>query len=535
MTAKTRLAKSVLLGKNNVSSICWRELFSMRSLGFALNRAWVYLLFMGMATSSITWSGQPVPGIVFSTSTLVLFASLIAFAFASKTAHAILIKPGVRYLGPLFTSLGTILVASTTIPGTPQLAISLSAGLLTGIGSGIIDMGYGMLYRGVNSKQTCLEVPLAFLLSAVLFFLIEDLTSSAVSCVLSSLLPLISGFILFIHYNVWSPQEEFLYTPVAVSSKHLALRVGVCSCLVGAADSCVRAVFMAASEVVSTEFYHVPLVIASLFTVLLIWGCVLFSRDFNLRGIYKIAVLIMAFFFQLLPIFVGTPFEHTLALTGYGTFNALVWILLADITHTYQLNPFKVFGIGWGMLTLGVFIGSLIGELLCNLLMPFTPQVLSSVALVSTIAVLLSYMFVLKESDIVELTAPVESVTLTAELPEQNPLEQTPEVSSASAEIPADQDNVLSDFISQDDDAQDSPLKRRFVNRCNEIAQKYGLSDRETQIMIMYAKGRSYARIQEELFISRGTLTTHLRHIYQKMNVHNKQEFLDLIEQRNNE
>ena len=78
----------------------------------------------------------------------------------------------------------------------------------------------------------------------------------------------------------------------------------------------------------------------------------------------------------------------------------------------------------------------------------------------------------------------------------------------------------------------DRDIKPRFVSRCVEVAHQFGLSERETQIMILYAKGRSYTRIQEELYISRGTLTTHLRHIYQKMDVHNKQEFLDLIEQK---
>ncbi len=50
--------------------------------------------------------------------------------------------------------------------------------------------------------------------------------------------------------------------------------------------------------------------------------------------------------------------------------------------------------------------------------------------------------------------------------------------------------------------------------------------------MTLFAKGRSAARIQEELFISKGTVSTHLRHIYQKMDVHSKQELLDVIEDR---
>ena len=70
----------------------------------------------------------------------------------------------------------------------------------------------------------------------------------------------------------------------------------------------------------------------------------------------------------------------------------------------------------------------------------------------------------------------------------------------------------------------------RFQDRCLEVAAAFELSPKETEVMILFAKGRSAARIQEELFISKGTVSTHLRHIYQKMDVHSKQEMLDVIE-----
>lgn len=43
-------------------------------------------------------------------------------------------------------------------------------------------------------------------------------------------------------------------------------------------------------------------------------------------------MLVMAVFFMLLPVFTGfSEIESTIALAGYGTFNVLIWILLADI------------------------------------------------------------------------------------------------------------------------------------------------------------------------------------------------------------
>ena len=41
-------------------------------------------------------------------------------------------------------------------------------------------------------------------------------------------------------------------------------------------------------------------------------------------------------------------------------------------------------------------------------------------------------------------------------------------------------------------------------------------------------EGRTISRIQETLFISAGTVSTHIRHIYQKTGVDNRQELIDL-------
>ncbi|MFR5091378.1 MAG: response regulator transcription factor [Adlercreutzia equolifaciens] len=50
--------------------------------------------------------------------------------------------------------------------------------------------------------------------------------------------------------------------------------------------------------------------------------------------------------------------------------------------------------------------------------------------------------------------------------------------------------------------------------------------------MIMFAKGRNLAYIQEELFISKSTVSTHRQHIYKKLGIHSQQELLDLVSTR---
>ena len=97
-----------------------------------------------------------------------------------------------------------------------------------------------------------------------------------------------------------------------------------------------------------------------------------------------------------------------LALAGYGTFNVLIWMLLAEISSNYRLSSTEVFGIGWGMVTLGVLLGSIAGNIV-DRFAPFTPQFLSLIALIATMAVLLSFLFVFRESDLIALTEEPES------------------------------------------------------------------------------------------------------------------------------
>lgn len=79
----------------------------------------------------------------------------------------------------------------------------------------------------------------------------------------------------------------------------------------------------------------------------------------------------------------------------------------------------------------------------------------------------------------------------------------------------------------EDDAAQ--PLARTVSDTCLEMAQRYGLSPRETEVFTLLAQGRTRAFIQDELVLSGSTIKTHVSHIYAKMDVHDRQEMMDLI------
>ncbi len=52
----------------------------------------------------------------------------------------------------------------------------------------------------------------------------------------------------------------------------------------------------------------------------------------------------------------------------------------------------------------------------------------------------------------------------------------------------------------------------------------FDLSEREKEILALLVKGKSYKAIASECFISIDTVSTHARHIYEKLHVHSKSE-----------
>lgn len=67
-------------------------------------------------------------------------------------------------------------------------------------------------------------------------------------------------------------------------------------------------------------------------------------------------------------------------------------------------------------------------------------------------------------------------------------------------------------------------------NKCGpEKLSVYKITQRESEVVNLLIKGKSYKEICEELFISMPTVKTHVSNIYMKMNINNKVELINLI------
>lgn len=71
--------------------------------------------------------------------------------------------------------------------------------------------------------------------------------------------------------------------------------------------------------------------------------------------------------------------------------------------------------------------------------------------------------------------------------------------------------------------------KQELANRCQSLASEHGLSPREEEVLLLLAQHKTVGTIERELFIANGTVKTHIRHVYRKLDVHSRDELIDLL------
>lgn len=102
-----------------------------------------------------------------------------------------------------------------------------------------------------------------------------------------------------------------------------------------------------------------------------------------------------------------------------------------------------------------------------------------------------------------------------------------PRISDTDAEVQAGEAHG---GRSANDGTADSRDTLDLQSRVQLVTDAYGLSPRESEVLAIWATGRSCAYLEKQLFISHGTAKTHLTHIYAKTHTANREELLELMD-----
>lgn len=210
---------------------------------------------------------------------------------------------------------------------------------------------------------------------------------------------------------------------------------------------------------------------------------------FDARDARGVSLVYRLSFVLLLGVVLCTPFllqgnwfAHMLLDVSSFFFQLTMLMVSYQITIGFGMRPSAVFGAMRGVWAAAALAGIVVGDALWHAMAPQTIQLL---AVVLGLLVALAFVFVFTDRDCVKVLA----------------------------SMPAEEGRTP-----------------RFRARCGQIAQSCGISERELEVMMLTAKGRSAARIAEDLGVTLATVNSHVHHIYQKMGVHSRQELLDAIE-----
>ncbi|MDR1713381.1 MAG: helix-turn-helix transcriptional regulator [Coriobacteriales bacterium] len=75
----------------------------------------------------------------------------------------------------------------------------------------------------------------------------------------------------------------------------------------------------------------------------------------------------------------------------------------------------------------------------------------------------------------------------------------------------------------------ETPMSLRVFRGTRELGRTFLLSEREIEVLTLFAQGYTQKRIAQKLYISPGTAHTHIKRIYAKTGLHSRQDILDYL------
>lgn len=247
-----------------------------------------------------------------------------------------------------------------------------------------------------------------------------------------------------------------------------------------------------------------------------------------------LAVLVVIGAFLVILVGQGDSIPTSISLLAVGStvFNIVAWVALLGLTSNNHIAAPAVIGFGRGICSIGSITGAQIG-IATNDFVASQPQMADVVA-ASMVMILVVYSFlVMRHFSFSGTAAGLAPMQIPVEESSQAPVAPQGVAAPAAAEqdggeVPAMQTPepaTAAQILQEDPEA----LRRGFDDRCMALAVQHGLTEREKEVFLLLARGRNRDYIQEALFISKNTVKVHVKHIYQKMDVHSHQELIDLV------
>lgn len=255
------------------------------------------------------------------------------------------------------------------------------------------------------------------------------------------------------------------------------------------------------------------------------------SFRFGLTSVFRVVYPLVITGFLLLP-FLGAGYLNLFAALTYMVFSLVQMLMMmqcAQVSRDRGINPVFIYGFFGGVVYLMQSAGFLLGWVSDFVSVDgtewlFFVAMVSSYVLGLTLLAATGTLFTSLASKGTVAADPIEFLTNA----DSGALLRPGTRSARSASEHA----VSKRRRNRPSASEDAGVIRdRTSKQCLELQKAHGLSSRETEVMELIARGNSMASIAERLVISENTVRTHAKHIYAKLDIHKRQELLDMLGQ----
>jgi DNA-binding CsgD family transcriptional regulator len=479
-----------------------QEVFTARMVGFAFSRCWVYLVFFNVALLLDQARSHETLNYLYIASLVTLVVVLIISGIVNERCERLMSNTYGIWSGATFSVIGTFTLSFSGMGNVEQLVSLFISAITTGIGSGLLILFWGKIYSQVGGPTATAETSVAFILATlpVPLFLLSPF---AVQIAVVAILPIASTLVLTLELKKTDvedllkdeeePGQPWQLETIGLDWKRLTIKIVSSSIVFGCVVSLMRAANTSQVPVEFDYIFNMSLPFSAFFAGGVTLCVLFFSKRLDLAFTYRPVLIFMSLGCCLLPFFYNSGLvAFYLVMAGYLCFEIMNWIILSDASFRFGIPPFRIFGFGRASVSGGVLIGAILGSLLHSMV-DYSPEFILSLSLMMIFVMIITYTFTLTERDVAKLT-------------KQRALHPV----------------AQADFLDR------SPSLDEKV--CL-LAEKHDISGRALEVLHLLAKGRTGVRIEQELYMSRGTVNTHMRRLYQKLGIHTRQNLLDLLDE----
>ena len=498
---------------------------SLAFFGVAFHKAWVYSCLPLLRG----WYLGDIPlRTVFE---LLCAVAAFAFALAARRRHPRQLS---RTLPPIAvacqSSAALLLVAHALIEGLPAFALWASAGL-GAVGTIAMALLWANVYASLNPLRVALFYSGGIVIADFIAFAVQESGAGRIALV-CAVLPFATLACLKRAEQRVAEERQGIAGPAAVRASDMRLLPWKVMLFVSAYA------FAYGVSAHALPYGAVGLTVATAIPALVVFASVLLNtKGFNFEAIYQIAFPLMVLGFLAVAAIPGIDgtLSSTLVSISYIAIEMLVMLVVCALAYRTGMSAFWLFGIVKGCQYLSKFLGLMA---MSAIRAHEAAAQVSAIAFVLVIAlvVVASLLFASERTLFSRwgsgfggaATGGANGAALGGmPLDGATPFGVSPASlvdSSTAADAPTPTPGT---------DANGQPLAHAgqpsALERIDGLATFYGLTQRETEVLMLLAQGKSVRGIGLDMFIAEGTVKAHIQHIYQKLDVHNRQELLNVI------